>query len=339
MTIIGFDIGKNEIIGARISKTGIQKEVYCVVNGKKEIVSFLRSLKTKYGKLGISVEATGQYHRNLCLACLRLDIPCWVLNPVITKQFTRATVRKKKTDITDALATARLALQKQGTLATKEMFSCLKKINRVNYRLGKMYQVLHLMNDVFSSALPEEKEVIKRLDNISCLIEESVKQINVRIDKEIDKDLASLLSSIVGIGPAIARTLIVEIGNVERFPSGKELVAYAGLDPKVKQSSMTNKRNVRLTKRGSPYLRRALFIAASIAQRHDLDIKRYYEKKRNEGKTYREATCAVARKIVYRVYAVWKRKTPYIRSEEEKTEEKKEKTRIKQCFPQEKVLT
>ncbi len=62
------------------------------------------------------------------------------------------------------------------------------------------------------------------------------------------------------------------------------------------------------------YLRRALYIAASIAQRHDQDLKKYYLKKRGEGKRYKEATVANAKHLLYRVYAVWKRKTPYLAS-------------------------
>ena len=71
----------------------------------------------------------------------------------------------------------------------------------------------------------------------------------------------------------------------------------------------------RLTKRGSPHLRRALFIAASIARKYDPELKEYYLKKRNEGKRYAVAVCTVARKMSNRVYAVLKRKTPYVKRE------------------------
>ena len=72
------------------------------------------------------------------------------------------------------------------------------------------------------------------------------------------------------------------------------------VDPKVRQSGATLKRNTKLTKRGSPYLRRAAYLAASIAQRCDPVLKAYYLKKRSEGKRYKEATVANARHILYR---------------------------------------
>ena len=106
-------------------------------------------------------------------------------------------------------------------------------------------------------------------------------------------------------------TLINEINDIDRFPSPKSLVAYAGLDPKVKQSGTSLKHNTHITKRGSIYLRRDIFIAASIASRWEPEIKDYFEKKLGEGKRYREALVAVSRKLLNRVYAVWKRGTPY----------------------------
>lgn len=127
-----------------------------------------------------------------------------------------------------------------------------------------------------------------------------------------EKNLIELVSSIPGIGETLAAIVISEIGDVERFRNIKALTAFAGLDPRVRQSGVTLSRNSRLTKRGSPYLRRALFIAASIAQRHDDVFKIYYAKKRAEGKRYTEATIANARHILQRVYAVWKRGTPYV---------------------------
>ncbi|MBI2450586.1 MAG: transposase [Candidatus Nealsonbacteria bacterium] len=70
----------------------------------------------------------------------------------------------------------------------------------------------------------------------------------------------------------------------------------------------------KLTKRGSPYLRRALFIAANVARMFDPELKAYYEKKRSEGKCYTVATVATTRKLLSRIYAVLRRGTPFIPS-------------------------
>lgn len=67
----------------------------------------------------------------------------------------------------------------------------------------------------------------------------------------------------------------------------------------------------KLTKRGSPHLRRSLFIAANVARRFDPNLQALYDKKRAEGKSYTVATCVVARKLVAIIHAVWLRQTPY----------------------------
>ena len=97
-----------------------------------------------------------------------------------------------------------------------------------------------------------------------------------------------------------------------QFSSGKSLVAFAGIDPKVKQSGLSLKRNTKITKRGSPHLRYDIYLATMSAQQCDPEFKAYYDKKRSEGKTFKEATLSGSRKMAYRIYAVWKRGTPYI---------------------------
>ncbi len=96
--------------------------------------------------------------------------------------------------------------------------------------------------------------------------------------------------SIPDIGTTIATTLIAELGDITRFPSGNCLVAFTGLDPKVKQSGGSLHHNTHLTKRGSPNLRRSVYLAASIAQRSDKELKAYFEKKRNVGKIITETS-------------------------------------------------
>ena len=112
---------------------------------------------------------------------------------------------------------------------------------------------------------------------------------------------------------AVEADIASEIGDVKRFKHAEQLVAYAGLDPRIKQSGYTLARNTRITKRGSPFLRRAFFLAAAIGKNHDPQLTAYYEKKIAEGKRYTEVTVANARHVAHRVYAVLKRGTPFIR--------------------------
>ena len=158
---------------------------------------------------------------------------------------------------------------------------------------------------------PEEIEMNAVIEQPRKALEDSVCVLRDYLAKRVDSKLTALLTPIPGVGPTLAATFIAEIGSIHQFSSGKSLVAYAGLDPRVRQSGISLRKNTKLTKRGSPYLRKAAYIAAYIAKRHDAELGVYHAKKMLEGKRYKEATVATARKILYRVSAVWKRETPY----------------------------
>lgn len=76
------------------------------------------------------------------------------------------------------------------------------------------------------------------------------------------------------MGPETATLLIAELGDSARFKDAKAVVAYIGLDPRVRQSGTSLQRNTKLTKRGSPYMRQALYMAAASAERCDPESSR-----------------------------------------------------------------
>lgn len=114
------------------------------------------------------------------------------------------------------------------------------------------------------------------------------------------------LHTIPGIGPVLAAVLLSEIGDISRFSAPQKLVAFAGIDPSIKQSGEFSGSQSRMSKRGSPYLRRAMWLAAFSASLHDPVFSTFLEKKRSEGKNRRTAQGAVSRKMLYTVFAILK---------------------------------
>jgi transposase len=90
------------------------------------------------------------------------------------------------------------------------------------------------------------------------------------------------------------------------------LVAYAGIDATVHQSGQFQAQQMHMSKRGSAYLRLALWQAASMSLLHNEELKSYYDKKRKEGKAHRVALGAVCRKLLIRVYVILKENRPYV---------------------------
>jgi transposase len=136
---------------------------------------------------------------------------------------------------------------------------------------------------------------------------------------EIDQTIADVMqqipqhiTSIPGIGPVTGAAILAEIGDIQRFESADKLVAYAGIDATVYQTGQFEASEAHMSKRGSPYLRHALWCAATAAILHDPSLKSYYQKKRDEGKHHGTALGAVCRKLLGRIFVVLKEQRAYV---------------------------
>lgn len=151
---------------------------------------------------------------------------------------------------------------------------------------------------------------LKLLIEQICFIEEQVLSVENEIDTLLSK-MDTYIKTVPGVGSVTAATILGEIGDISRFDNPAKLVAYAGLDSSVSQSGEYESTSGTLSKRGSPYLRKALFHVALRAEFCDPVFHAYYEKKRGEGKHHLVATNAVARKLCHTIFAVLKNNTPY----------------------------
>ena len=89
-------------------------------------------------------------------------------------------------------------------------------------------------------------------------LEQQVLEVDAAVEQLVAQLPQQYLTTIPAIGPVVAATLLAEIGDIQRFDSVEQLAAYAGIDPTVFQSGQFNAKHTRMSKRGSPYLRRAL---------------------------------------------------------------------------------
>lgn len=142
------------------------------------------------------------------------------------------------------------------------------------------------------------------------LIEKHLKEIE-EVMIEISNRQKHYLTTITGISDVTACVILGEIGSIDRFERPEQLVAYAGLDASVHQSGDFNSSNTRISKRGSPYLRRAIWQAAFVASNHDPALSLYYQKLRKRGKAHGTAIGAVARKLTHIIFAILRDNKPY----------------------------
>lgn len=151
---------------------------------------------------------------------------------------------------------------------------------------------------------------IKQIISQISFLEEQLKEIEIEISCLLE-DICPVITTITGIGSVLGASIVSEIGNISRFERANQLVAYAGLDTRVKQSGDFSATNTKLSKRGSPYLRRSIWLAATVAAFKDPALSIYYQGLRARGKAHGTAIGAVARKLTNIIFAVLRDQKPY----------------------------
>lgn len=250
MITIGIDVSKKTMVGVAINRFSKVKETYLFENNKDGIDKWLGEITSKFKNITVASEATAEYHRLLALSCIEKGISYRLLNPIVTKQFTKATVRKRKTDKQDALIIAKLALTGAGNMVTKKSFDTTKSYTRTAAKLVHLEATLKLVAKRFEELVPNDKGAFKSLTKCIKQLQKTTKFLRKRSVSKTNKDEIKLLETIPGIGRIIAPVLLSEIGDINNFKTQKSLVAYAGIDPRVKQSGIGLKHNTHLTKRG-----------------------------------------------------------------------------------------
>jgi transposase len=311
MVSYGIDVSKAWIDVVRTDHGHQAKQIDQIDNDPDALAGYWRTQQQRYPKLQVTVESTGMYHLAVVQACLDAAIPIRLINPIITKQLTRASVRKTKTDTHDALRIAILGLSKVGYPVTSSQFNQAKFYLRASSRLMSLRRMLQASQSHYSLAGLDETVLSETLGACQESLAMAAQTLQTQGVSGCDATTLKLLCSIPGIGPVTGARIMAEIGDITRFSNAAQLIAYAGLDPVIKRSGSSINQTGKLTKRGSPHLRHSLFIVASVARRYDPELKRVYERKRAEGKTYTQAVIHVSRLVVNRLYAVWTRGTVF----------------------------
>ena len=155
----------------------------------------------------------------------------------------------------------------------------------------------------------ELKHTIKLIQELDTEIEEIEKEIKIIMD-----EINSPILSIPGINYRMGAMIIAEIGDFSRFDSPDKILAYAGLSPSTYQSGQLDSAYSHMEKRGSRYLRYALFNAAKFVCHWDPTFAAYLAKKRAEGKHYNVAISHAAKKLVRVIYQLEKSGQAYIKA-------------------------
>lgn len=190
----------------------------------------------------------------------------------------------------------------------------LSKASKGHYSKDTAVLFRQTARDSIGSVMPakslELKHTIKLIQELTSEIDE----IEAAIKHIMDEEIKSPILTIPGISYRMGAMIIAEIGDFNRFDSADKILAYAGMSPSTYQSGQLDNCHSRMEKRGSRYLRYALYNATKYVCHWDKSFGAYLEKKRSEGKHYNVALSHAAKKLVRTIFAMERSRTPYIAS-------------------------
>lgn len=298
---LGIDVSKSKLDVCLLFEDNKTRNLQ-ITNDRKGTLSLIEKLITyqEIEAVPVIIEATGGYHYSITFYLLEKGFKkVFVINPLITKKYLQSSIRKVKTDKADAKLLARMVLtEKLHCYAeTKQELIRKKKIRLLQFLQKQVQQLSTKLSGAKDSSISDPFE-IETLESIKKTFQGKIEEVK----KEIVKTLDLKATKIKGVSDVNHRAIVIELGNLKRFSNKKQITAFAGLDPSVKESGTSVKGRSRISKRGSKALRHFLYQSAWGVMMHNEEYKEYYMKKKLEGKHYFTCLTAISRKLLCEIY-------------------------------------
>ena len=320
-----------EIIGIDVSKATL--DLYILSKGKYSAVDnspigFSRllelcctQLRCPKKALFFCFENTGRYSRLLSVFLHEEGIPFAMVSALEVKQ-SKGLVRGKS-DRKDAKTLALYASHRRDTLAptllqTAEV-SQLRQLIRLREKLMKHRTAykngVKDLQDIYAEG--ESGFIRDTQQRMIDQITHEIERVERRMDEIIDaipewNQNARLIRTVKGVGPVLARFLIVYTENFTRFTDPKKFACYAGVAPFEYSSGSSIKGRTRVHRCANKQLKSLLNVASMSAIQQRGEYKEYYQRRADAGKNNMSTLNVIRNKLLLRVFAVVKRQTPYV---------------------------
>ena len=187
----------------------------------------------------------------------------------------------------------------------------LHDASRGRYDRDKAIEIRDTAKNSIGSKMPAKSLELKHTIRLIRELDAEIEEIEAEIDS-IMMEIQSPITTIPGLGTRMAAMILAEVGDFSNFPSADKILAYAGLSPSTYQSGQLTGSYSHMEKRGSRYLRFALFNSTKYVCRWDPTFAAYLAKKRAEGKHYNVAISHATKKLIRLIYAMQMSGQPYL---------------------------
>ena len=264
------------------------------------------------------MEATGVYHESFAYYLAKNGKPVSIVLPNKISNYARTLDVKTVTDKTASQAIAQFGLERNLDIwqPPNPLYKTLKQLTRERGQVVDTRSVaknqLHAERaeaEPNSGSLTRIKKHIEFLNKQEKEIEAEIKCL-IASNGEVKKEV-KIQSSLTGIGVITAVTVLAETNGFDLIRNKKQLVSYAGLDVREKQSGTSVKGKARISKKGNRYLRKAMHMPALSAIGHDQRYKAIFTRLVSKHGIKMKAVVAVQRKLLEMMYTIHKNQTPY----------------------------
>ena len=187
-------------------------------------------------------------------------------------------------------------------IALMKDYDSIRKVSAANFSFTRFLLLKQLAKDSIGHPTETSDFLIESyVKSINCLSEQ-IDSIEKQIIEAVRK-LDTHILSIPGIAEISAGSIIAEFGDIKNFESPEKMLAFAGLEPSIRQSGTLSTEG-HMVKHGSGYLRNAIMRVVNSLVMHDQVFNEYYNKKRDEGKHHLVAQSHVAKKLIRIIYTL-----------------------------------
>ena len=281
-------------------------------DGHRRLLEWIE-LHTQKASVHAGLESTGSYSRAWCDLLHAAGHTVSLLNPARPKAYAQACGQRNKTDRVDARLLARFVADQKPHRWTPpdDAVDQLKELVRRRDDLLALRQSEKNRLAASRSGLVRESlaRSIKGLD-------QEIARIQKDLDKLIDNNAKlkkdeQLLCTLKGVGKVTARKIMAELPDTSHFERGRQAAAYAGLCPRRHESGSSVRRGGKLSKVGNATLRKALYLPAVTAMKHNPLLKIFAERLLSEGKPKMVVVGAVMHKLLRIAFAILKSQKPF----------------------------